>query len=71
MREKTKRILFTIFILIPIILASLAYFLWVYESIGFLFSVGCLFSWSWAISAYLLIMVFIVVIYDNSWLGDF
>lgn len=49
-------------IIIAAILISAAYFLWIYNNIGFSFTVRCLFSWgfclaSYTISAYLIKMV--------------
>ena len=49
-------------IIIAAVLVSAAYFLWIYNDVGFAFTVKCLFTWgfclaSYTISAWLIIMV--------------
>lgn len=59
------KIVTKIFSAICFILLSIAYFLWIYEQEGFIFSVRCFFVWGFALCSYTVILWTFSLITDD------
>jgi hypothetical protein len=64
-----RKIILTLSI-ICFLLFSIAYFLWVYRDVGFVFNIKCMLVWSLCLTAYTLVLGFYFALMEDLFFRD-